>query len=282
MIHSTAIALVHYSETENTGGPRQSEEVSGRSIAYPPDADSDHACRIDAGRRFATAMAGLMRTSHELSLSRAVSLAFALLCFVGPAGSSHAASVGSQSRPSSPQVTAQFAIADFDRDNRPDLAIVQAGQSGPLETQYWVAVQLSRGPRRTLGITAPTGGLQIALRDVNGDGFLDVIVMTVWTNRPVAVILNDGQGNFGAFGPSAFPGAFTTSEKSCASNTDKIRDATAVLLSRYPTGICSESRWFSSPRNVTGLLVLRAPHISPFSPVVSFLGRAPPSFLLHT
>ncbi len=260
----------------------------GRSIAYPPDAGCETVRIMDAGlalpHRLETVMSGLMKTSHQLSLSRsrAVSLAFALLCFVGSAGSTRAASTGPQSWPySSPQVSSQFAIADFDGDNRPDLATVQAGQSGPLDTQYWVAIQLSRGPRQTLGITAPTGGLQITSRDVNGDDFLDIIVTTAWTRRPVAVLLNDGQGDFGALGSSAFPAAFTTSEKSCASTTDEMRDATAVLLSRYPMGICSEGRGFSPPRNVTGLLVLWASHISPFSPVVSFLGRAPPSFVLH-
>jgi hypothetical protein len=231
-----------------------------------------------------TAMFGLMKTSHQVSLSwsRAVSLAFALLCFTGSAGSAHAASVGPQSGPSSTQVTSQFAIADLDGDTRPDLATVQAGVNRSCETRYWIAFELSSGPRQTLGITAPTGGLQITSRDVNGDSFLDVVVTTAWTNRPVAVLLNDGQGNFRASNPSAFPGAFTTSEKSWASTSDEVNDATAVLLSRYPTGNCSEGSRFSSLRNVTRQLVLRASRHLPYRPVVSFLGRAPPSFVLHS
>ncbi len=240
---------------------------------------SDHA-GLTLAHRLETAMSGLMKTLHQLSLycSRAVSLAFALLCFVGSAGSAHAACAGPSS---SPEVTPQFAIADFDGDRRPDLATVQVGQGSSWDTQYWVAFQLSGGSRQTLGITAPTGGLQITSRDVNGDDFLDVIVTTAWTNRPVAVLLNDSQGNFRASGASAFPGAFTTSEKSCASTTDETKDATAVLLSRYPTGNCLEGSRFSSPRNITGLLVLWTSHNSPFSSVVSFLGRGPPSFVLH-
>lgn len=229
-------------------------------------------------------MSGLKKTSHQLSLSwsRAVSLAFALLCFVGSAGSAHAASAGPQSWPSSsPQVTSQFTIADFDGDRRPDFATVQAGQDSSVDRQYWIAIQLSSGPRQVLGITALNGGLDIRSRDVNGDDFLDVIVTAALTSRPVAILLNDGQGNFRVFGPSAFPGAFTTSEKSCVSTTDEIKDATAVLLLRYPMGNCSEHSRFSSPRNVTGLLVLRTSHNSPFSSVVSFLRRAPPSFVPH-
>src|SRR6266851_1662027 len=225
-----------------------------------------------------------MKTLHRLNLSwsRAVRLALALLCFVGSAGPAHAASTDPQSwPPTSTQVTSQFAIADFDGDSRPDLATVQAGVSSSWDAHYWIAFQLSSGPRQTLGITAPTGGLQITSRDVNGDDFLDVIVTTAWANQPVAVLLNDGQGNFRASSPSAFPGAFATSEKSWALTTDEVKDATAALFSRYPTGNCSEGSRFSSPRNVTGLLVLWASRNSPFRPVISFLGRAPPSFVPH-
>jgi hypothetical protein len=201
---------------------------------------------------------------------------------LGFAACGNAASTGPQSWPvSSTQATSPFAIADFDGDNRPDLATVQVGHSSSWDTQYWIAFQLSRGSHQVLGITAPAGGLQVTSRDVNGDGFLDVVVTTAWTDLPVAVLLNDGQGNFRASSPSVFPGAFTTSEKSWAATTDEVKEATAVLLSRYPTGNCLESSRFSSPRNVTGLLVLRISRNSLSSPVVSFLGRAPPSFVLH-
>jgi hypothetical protein len=226
-----------------------------------------------------------MKTLHQLNLSwpRAVGLVFALLCFVGSAASSCAASVGPQSLSSPPpQVRSQFAIADFDGDRRPDLATVHVGQSNSWDTRYWIAFQLSGGSRQTLGITAPTGGLQITSRDVNGDDILDVIVTTEWTDQPVAILLNDGQGNFTASSPSAFPGAFPTSEKFWTSITDEIRDAVAILLSRYLTGACEEANRVSSPQDVARLPISRASVISTFTPIVSFLGRAPPSFGFHS
>src|SRR6266478_876332 len=235
--------------------------------------------------RLETAMSELMKTLHQLNRSwpRAASLAFAFLCVIlGFAACGNAASTGPQSWPdSSTQATSQFAIADFDGDNRPDLATVQVGQGSSWDTHYWIAFQLSHGSRQVLGVTAPTGGLQITSRDVNGDSFLDVVVTTAWTNRPVAVLLNDGQGNFSASSPSAFPGAFSASEKSRVSTKDEVKDATAVLLSRFPTGNCPENSRFSSPRNVTGRVVPRASRNLLSSAVVSFLGRAPPSFVLH-
>ena len=229
-----------------------------------------------------TVMSGLVKTSAQFSLccSRTVSLAFTL-CFVGAAGSTHAASAGPQGWPSSsPQATSQFAIADFDGDRQPDLATIQAVQSSSPETEYWIAFQLSSGPQQTLGIAAPPGGLQVTSRDVNGDNFLDVVVTTAWTNRPVAVLINDGQGKFRASSPCAFPGAFATSEKSFVYATDETRDATAILFSRYPTSNCSEGSG-GSPRNVMGLLVLKASRNSLSSAVVCFLGRAPPTRVRH-
>lgn len=225
-----------------------------------------------------------MRTLRQrhLSWSNAIGVAFALLCVI-PAFAPCANTAPSipQSDPASSMQVSQFAIADFDGDRRPDVATVQAGVGSPRDTHYWIAFQLSGGSRQTLGITAPTGGLQITSRDVNGDSFLDVVVTTAWTNRPVAVLLNDGQGNFSASRPSAFPEAFATSEKSWAPTTDEIKDATVVPLSRYTTGNCLEGTRFSSPRDVTGLLVLQASRKSLSSLAVSFLGRAPPSFVLH-
>ncbi len=227
-------------------------------------------------------MSGLMKTLNQLNRCwpRAVSLA--LLCFAGSASSAHAASASPQSWPVSfTQATSQFAIADFDGDNRPDFATVQVGHSNSWDTQYWIAFQLSRGSRQILGITAPTGGLQVTSRDVNGDSFLDVVVTTEWTNQPVAVLLNDGQGRFTVSSPSAFPGAFPTSEKSRICITDEIKEAVALLLSRYPTVNCSEASRFSPPQNAAGLLLPWAPRSSVLSVVVSFLGRAPPSFVPH-
>jgi hypothetical protein len=230
-------------------------------------------------------MSGLMKTLPQLNRSwpGAAGLGFAFLSVVmGFAAGGNAALTGPESWPvSSTRTTSQFAIADFDGDNRPDLATIQVGHGSSSDTQYWIAFQLSRGSLQILGITAPTGGLQVTSRDVNGDSFLDVVVTTAWTNRPVAVLLNDGQGNFRASSPSAFPGAFTTSEESWACSNDEVKEAAAALLLRYPTGNCPESSRFSSPQSVTGLLVLRASRNLRFSPVVSFLGRAPPSFVLH-
>ena len=220
----------------------------------------------------------LMTTLHQQNSSwrQPFRVAFALFCLATgflPCG--NAASSGRWPG-SSAQVTSQFAIADFDGDSRPDLATVQVAQSGLLDTRYWIRFHLSTGLRQTVGVTAPAGGLQITSRDVNGDTFLDVIITTAWTNRPVAVLLNDGRGNFTSSDPSAFKTAFSTSETSWICTTCDITDAVALLLSRNVSGNCEEASKLGSRQNATGLLAPLASHRAASALAVSFLGRAPP------
>jgi hypothetical protein len=175
-----------------------------------------------------------------------------------------------------PQVATHFTIADFDGDSRPDFASVQVGQSGLRNTRYWIAFQLSSGSDQTLSVTAPTGGLQITARDVNGDNFPDVIVTTAWTNKPVAILLNDGLGNFTAANPSEFQSAFAVPGTSYTSAADEVRDPAALLYSRSIPGDRGEERGSFSRRRMSGLFSPK-PCRDSVSPSVSpFAGRAPP------
>lgn len=225
-----------------------------------------------------------MKTPHQRHVSwlRVVRAAFALFCLItGFAPRGNAGPHDPPSRPGSEHVTSQFAIADFDGDSRPDIATVQVGRGSALDTRYWIGFRLSTGSRQTVGIAAPTGGLQLKSRDVNGDRYPDVIVTTLWTDQPVAVLLNDGHGNFTRSEPSRFPGAFTESECSFTSRADTITDAAALVFSRYLPGQCEERRWTASPARVvghpaSGTFYFVAPPITD-----SCFGRAPPSATLH-
>jgi hypothetical protein len=101
-----------------------------------------------------------------------------------------------------------FAVADFDGDFRPDLADVGIGRSSVSLTDYWIRFRLSAAERQTILVVAPSGGLEIAARDVNGDHAIDLIVTTIWLRRPVAILLNDGHGRFSRVDPAGFPEAF--------------------------------------------------------------------------
>jgi hypothetical protein len=182
-------------------------------------------------------------------------------------------------RASAQRIAPPVTIGDFDGDQRPDLVTADIGQRGSSHTVYKIAIELSSGARSTLNIAAPEGGLQLTSRDVNGDDWPDVIVTTAWTRRPVAVLLNDGQGNFRELSPEQFPGAFPYSDSSLFATNHEIRDSLGALISRYDAGYFKPGASLDSPY-LARLQIPDSQLESPVSRSASFLGRAPPvSFL---
>lgn len=177
-------------------------------------------------------------------------------------------------------VAARFVIADFDGDNSPDFASVHVGKGSSQSTRYWIAFHLSSGFGQTVGITAPTGGLQITSRDVNGDSFPDVIVTTAWTNKPVAILLNDGFGNFKVSSPVEFAGAFATSESAWTAAPDAIRDSAVALSSRCQSSDCRADSGRELLQEMIRLLSVRRGSSPVSASALPSIGRAPPSSLL--
>ena len=94
------------------------------------------------------------------------------------------------------RVTGNFVIADFDGDQKPDLATVKLDRTNSQTTNYSIQFQLSEGWQSAIGITARAGGLKLSWRDVNGDDAPDLVVRNSLDSTLVAVLLNDGHGNF--------------------------------------------------------------------------------------
>jgi len=98
-----------------------------------------------------------------------------------------------------------FAIADFDGDQLPDLAVVQVESYSSPKSKYSIRLQFSGGSGSAIGIEAPLGGLRIDSRDVNGDDRDDLIVSTALESEIVAILVSDGHGNFVMAKPELFP-----------------------------------------------------------------------------
>ena len=184
----------------------------------------------------------------------------------------------SQSVPSvSPD--APFAFSDFDGDLRPDLAVVQAGRSDPSLTDYWVQFHLTAVGLHSIRVVAPTGGLQIAARDVNGDHVPDLVLTTSWRKLPVAILLNDGHGSFSLADPAAYPEVFRGSKTGWIGSALPELDCFGVL-SQSPTGACPSAArlpYLGSPVRATRPSDCRFPLARGLIP---HLGRAPPPELL--
>jgi len=103
--------------------------------------------------------------------------------------------------------TTNFAIADFDGDLRPDIATLHVRWDSSQMAEYLLELRLSSGSRPVIGIFGPTGGLQITPQDVNGDKVADLVVTSLFDAQFVAVLLNDGKGNFKQVEASNYPDA---------------------------------------------------------------------------
>lgn len=122
---------------------------------------------------------------------------------------SHVRALPSTTPTVSPAAGSSFAIADLDGDHRPDVASIEPGHGGSRAGAYWVRLRLSEAGKSFIRVNAPGGGLSIEARDVNGDNAVDLVFATKWLGQPVAVLLNDGHGNFSQAQFSNFPGAFS-------------------------------------------------------------------------
>lgn len=171
-----------------------------------------------------------------------------------------------------PQVT----IEDFDGDSRPDIAMVSEGRSGSAVDHYRIRFQLSKGGSQNIDLTAPVGGLDISSRDVNGDDFLDVVVTTAATNRPVAVLLNDGAGKFTASDPSAFPGAFRKSPHFWRALSEESPEASPAIYSRFFSSDLDVNNETFSLLVETEVFASQSNDLETHDAEVSYLGRAPP------
>jgi len=88
----------------------------------------------------------------------------------------------------------QFAIADFDGDRQPDLALIRATSDGSPTSQYSVDFNFSGGHKPTICFVGPAGGMQISPRDVNGDKFADLVVTSLLDSKFVVIFLNALKG----------------------------------------------------------------------------------------
>jgi hypothetical protein len=170
----------------------------------------------------------------------------------------------------------QFAVADFDGDHRPDLVGVQAGQGDVARTKYWIQLQLSAAGRQTISLVAPSGGLQIAARDVNGDQILDLVLTTTWLRQPVAIFINDGHGTFTSAEPGTYPEAFRESQTNWNSFASRAIEAVgATPPSQDRACIATASSRFAGSQASDISRLHRG--FFPRPSLISQRGRAPPS-----
>lgn len=177
--------------------------------------------------------------------------------------------------------SSHFAIADLDGDNRPDLATIEMAQVGVSQARYWIGFQMSAGAaQQRIGLTGPLGGLEIASRDLNGDNSLDLVVTTTWFKNPVAVLLNDGHGNFTLTDAAIFSAAALSPGRIWAHPNLDAKDAAFAVLARASSD-CAPSESIAQCSVQPEIAGVPASHHHVFTLAVSVLGRAPPTLVVH-
>jgi hypothetical protein len=170
----------------------------------------------------------------------------------------------------------QFAIADFDGDLQPDLALIRVTRDSSPTTQYSLDLNFSSGAKPAICIVGPSGGLQITPRDVNGDKFADLVITSLLDSQFVAIFLNDGKGNFTLAEPSDYPGARVRTDFRLFAPGDVRGGQLALQPGRDTAGAAGASGRWHAPRQISAtalpasLLTVRADSAFPSA------GRAPP------
>lgn len=178
------------------------------------------------------------------------------------------------------QASSSFAVADFDGDSKPDTATVQASQGLSASTEdYLVRLRLSAAGKSYIRLTAPKGGLRVEARDVNGDNAPDIVLATTWHDRPVAVLLNDGHGNFSRVDPSAYRKLF--SQANFGFRNVPSHDWSTAGMPQDPRPGFFRTRLVSqSIQTQQGMAGLARSMLPPSSLLALPAGRAPPASAL--
>ena len=171
---------------------------------------------------------------------------------------------------------AAIAIADFDGDERPDMATVSVGRTGLQNTEYFIQFQLSREGDSDFGLTARGGGLDLSPRDVNGDSILDLVVSTSLDSKIVAVLLNDGHGRFSLVGANAYPALTTQVFSYIRTPFEPSHDLSVIAALRLPFGEePSNMGAFFAPKS-SRFRVLGARKRAQTGAFLHYPGRSPP------
>lgn len=202
---------------------------------------------------------------------------FPLLALIGGVATAAPAADAQNSTVPSLAQGRSFAIADFDGDRQADLANIQISSAG--SNDYWVRLRLSTTGRHYIRVTAPEGGLLVEARDVNGDDAVDLVVASAWLDRPVAILLNDGHGNFTRVDPAAFPEAFRTSGTGWNSSVN-VHFCPVALPRESSSGENSLAPCAEHLLRSKELLRFQCVRVVSVRPIAPSLGRAPPAAIL--
>jgi hypothetical protein len=132
------------------------------------------------------------------------------------------------------------AVGDLNADGRPDVAVADRVGRGAGGFAYTVQLSMAGGGSQLVDFDSDQDALSVALRDVDHDRDLDVLVIGAVSRSIVGIWLNDGTGKFERATPSPLDSDWRASS-SDLTGSDGAGSAVAELLPRTSAaGLASE------------------------------------------
>jgi FG-GAP repeat len=132
------------------------------------------------------------------------------------------------------------AVGDLNADGRPDVAVADRVGRAAGGFAYNVQLSIAGGRSQSVDFDSDQDALSVALRDVDHDRDLDVVVIGAVSRSIVGIWLNDGTGTFERATPSPLDSDWRASS-SDVTGSDGADSAVAELLPRTSAaGLASE------------------------------------------
>ena len=166
------------------------------------------------------------------------------------------------------------AVADFNTDGTPDLAIADRVSHPIGAASYRIEFSVSGRESKTVAFESDQDALTVRVSDVDHDNDLDVVVSSALSREIVGVWLNDGSGGFKRSDARPF-GAELAARHSLDTADPSDEASSAGPAPRGPDGLPHTLRWTpaSPPRAIVGL---HPTHLHPELLSSSASSRAPP------
>jgi hypothetical protein len=173
------------------------------------------------------------------------------------------------------QPTVTHYATGFDGDHSLEEATV-VEQGFARYTLYTLRLQFASGAEQSIVLTAPPGGLEPRMLDMNGDSVPNDLVLTSrLLGLPLIVLLNEGHD---CLTVAISPGSFAAGEDR-ASGPREVHRALALMSSRIKRGVLSSSGGLSYQQLQEKILSPLAYLCARNSQHPSAPGRAPPVFV---
>jgi hypothetical protein len=120
-----------------------------------------------------------------------------LFCLMGPSLlASEGLDRAIQRVPWSDPIGGKLAVADFDRDQKQDGAVLLRPNHSSGSGRYSLEVHFSNRPHIDIPFDSIAGAIGVTARDVDHDNDSDLVVEQQFSSKGVKVWLNDGDGDF--------------------------------------------------------------------------------------